>query len=160
MFPILFLLIIFFGFVDYCDLDKDRGPCRNYTVWWYFDMAYGGCSRFWYGGCDGNKNRFKTKEECQGTCVEPAQEGMNLLYWGITMIQFLFQIGANYRKYLDHVKGTTHNGFMMARGRSAVNLFMVVVWAITIGSKHVRSVRVSVSKMTVLVRSLYILRNF
>lgn len=63
--------------LEYCDLSKDRGSCRNYTVWWYFDMEYGGCSRFWYGGCEGNRNRFKTKEECTGVCVEPSGEGKN-----------------------------------------------------------------------------------
>ncbi|CAH0551174.1 unnamed protein product, partial [Brassicogethes aeneus] len=56
---------------DSCALPKERGSCRNYTVKWYFDMGYGGCSRFWYGGCDGNNNRFKSKEECDGVCVVP-----------------------------------------------------------------------------------------
>jgi hypothetical protein len=58
-----------------CLQPKERGACRNYTVKWFFDMDYGGCSRFWYGGCDGNNNRFKTKEECDGICVKP--EGMD-----------------------------------------------------------------------------------
>ncbi|UYV74611.1 PAPLN [Cordylochernes scorpioides] len=56
---------------DVCSLDKERGPCHNYTVKWYFDMAYGGCSRFWYGGCDGNGNRFATLEACEQACVAP-----------------------------------------------------------------------------------------
>ncbi|XP_060520392.1 papilin isoform X2 [Cylas formicarius] len=56
---------------DSCSLPKERGPCRNYTVKWFFDMSYGGCSRFWYGGCEGNDNRFKSKEECDQTCVSP-----------------------------------------------------------------------------------------
>ncbi|XP_018562061.1 papilin [Anoplophora glabripennis] len=54
-----------------CSLPKERGTCRNYTVKWFFDMDYGGCSRFWYGGCDGNGNRYKTKEECDQVCVIP-----------------------------------------------------------------------------------------
>ncbi|VEN50612.1 unnamed protein product [Callosobruchus maculatus] len=54
-----------------CSMPKVRGPCRNYTVKWFYDMEYGGCSRFWYGGCDGNDNRFKSKEECEEICVEP-----------------------------------------------------------------------------------------
>ncbi|XP_050294454.1 papilin isoform X2 [Anthonomus grandis grandis] len=54
-----------------CSLPNIRGPCRNFTVKWFYDIKYGGCSRFWYGGCDGNENRFKTKEECEGVCVKP-----------------------------------------------------------------------------------------
>lgn len=56
---------------DVCSLPKERGPCHNYTVKWFFDMNYGGCSRFWYGGCEGNRNRFATQEECQQICVSP-----------------------------------------------------------------------------------------
>ncbi|KAI1288315.1 Papilin [Halotydeus destructor] len=54
-----------------CSLPKERGTCRNYTVKWYFDMQYGGCTRFWYGGCDGNGNRFNSQKECERVCVEP-----------------------------------------------------------------------------------------
>ncbi|XP_063908174.1 uncharacterized protein LOC135126227 isoform X2 [Zophobas morio] len=58
-----------------CSLSKERGSCRNHSIRWFFDMDYGGCSRFWYGGCDGNANRFKTQEECVGICVNP--EGLD-----------------------------------------------------------------------------------
>ena len=54
-----------------CALERDRGSCRDFTVKWYFDTEYGGCSRFWYGGCEGNDNRFKTQEECKEVCVSP-----------------------------------------------------------------------------------------
>ncbi|XP_074105077.1 proteoglycan-like sulfated glycoprotein papilin isoform X3 [Cotesia typhae] len=54
-----------------CSLSRDRGSCRDFSVKWFFDTEYGGCSRFWYGGCDGNDNRFKTQEECKDTCVSP-----------------------------------------------------------------------------------------
>lgn len=42
---------------------------------WFFDMEYGGCSRFWYGGCEGNDNRFSNQEECKAKCVEPPGRG-------------------------------------------------------------------------------------
>lgn len=58
-----------------CALDKDRGSCRNFTVKWFFDMEYGGCSRFWYGGCDGNDNRFASQDDCKAHCVEPTGIG-------------------------------------------------------------------------------------
>ncbi|CAL1266760.1 unnamed protein product [Larinioides sclopetarius] len=56
---------------EVCGLPKDSGPCRNFSVMWYFDVNYGSCSRFWYGGCDGNGNKFATTEECENTCVKP-----------------------------------------------------------------------------------------
>lgn len=58
-----------------CALSTDRGPCTNYTVYWYYDLQYGGCSRFWYGGCEGNGNRFTSKEECEDVCVYPSPKG-------------------------------------------------------------------------------------
>lgn len=56
-------------------MPTDPGLCHNFTASWYFDLAYGGCSRFWYGGCEGNGNRFATKEECEDVCVQPAPKG-------------------------------------------------------------------------------------
>ncbi|XP_061384586.1 papilin isoform X3 [Danaus plexippus] len=55
-----------------CALANDGGPCRNYSVYWFYDMTYGGCSRFWYGGCEGNGNRFLSEEECKDVCVQPS----------------------------------------------------------------------------------------
>ena len=31
-------------------MPKERGPERDFVVKWAFDMEYGGCSRFWWGG--------------------------------------------------------------------------------------------------------------
>ncbi|CAB3248675.1 unnamed protein product [Arctia plantaginis] len=55
-----------------CSLSSDPGPCSNYTVMYFYDRSFGGCSRFWYGGCDGNGNKFTTKEDCEDICVRPA----------------------------------------------------------------------------------------
>nr|XP_045610870.1 papilin-like [Procambarus clarkii] len=59
---------------EVCGYAKERGPCKNFTANWYFDIEYGGCTRFWYGGCEGNLNNFNSQEECKSACVEP--EGM------------------------------------------------------------------------------------
>ena len=34
----------------------------------YFDNAEKRCMPFYYGGCEGNDNRFDTFEECQKSC--------------------------------------------------------------------------------------------
>ncbi|XP_041057061.1 collagen alpha-3(VI) chain-like isoform X6 [Carcharodon carcharias] len=55
---------------DICQLQRDEGNCRNFSLKWYYDVKTKLCTRFWYGGCNGNKNRFNTQDECTKTCVE------------------------------------------------------------------------------------------
>ncbi|KAG7218241.1 hypothetical protein INR49_020534 [Caranx melampygus] len=55
--------------IDACSLGQDTGGCQNYTMMWFFDTVQSECSRFWYGGCGGNENRFLTQEECENRCL-------------------------------------------------------------------------------------------
>ncbi|VDL77182.1 unnamed protein product [Nippostrongylus brasiliensis] len=56
-----------------CVMPQDQGTvCSSgYKLVWYYNTTEGRCSQFWYGGCDGNDNRFATKEQCETICVEP-----------------------------------------------------------------------------------------
>lgn len=54
---------------DGCFQPQDQGGCQNYTMMWFFDTKQSECARFWYGGCGGNGNRFKTQEECENLCL-------------------------------------------------------------------------------------------
>ena len=38
---------------------------------WFYDVNYGGCSRFWYGGCNPGLNHFEDEESCMDKCVNP-----------------------------------------------------------------------------------------
>ena len=53
---------------DICQLEKEVGPCRDMVERYYFDAQMGTCQKFYFGGCEGNKNNFETLEDCQGRC--------------------------------------------------------------------------------------------
>merc|ERR1712142_513572 len=58
------------GSDDPCGLPKVVGHCYAYFRKYYFNSATGKCTKFIYGGCGGNANRFDTKEECQERCED------------------------------------------------------------------------------------------
>ena len=42
------------------------GYCKaNFRMWYHFN---GYCQEFVYGGCAGNDNRFRSREECEFIC--------------------------------------------------------------------------------------------
>ncbi|CAH2283003.1 collagen alpha-6(VI) chain-like [Pelobates cultripes] len=53
---------------DICTLRQEEGDCENYKLKWWYDSDLKECVQFWYGGCNGNKNRFETKEQCEILC--------------------------------------------------------------------------------------------
>ncbi|UYV65746.1 PAPLN [Cordylochernes scorpioides] len=54
--------------VESCFLDHATGPCTQNELHWYYDKADGVCKEFYYGGCEGNDNRFVTRRECESRC--------------------------------------------------------------------------------------------
>ncbi|CAL8240662.1 unnamed protein product [Merluccius merluccius] len=54
-----------------CHLDQDPGPCRGLVTRYVFDRVSQECRQFYYGGCYGNANNFRSESECQSKCQNP-----------------------------------------------------------------------------------------
>lgn len=54
---------------DVCSLPLDKGPCMALLMMWYYNSEMKECDSFFYGGCQGNGNRFSSKKNCTSTCV-------------------------------------------------------------------------------------------
>ncbi|KAI2660838.1 Tissue factor pathway inhibitor [Labeo rohita] len=52
-----------------CLLEDEPGPCRGLVPRYFFDYKSQECKRFFYGGCLGNANNFKTIKQCQEKCL-------------------------------------------------------------------------------------------
>ena len=58
--------------IQECDHPCCQGPvagrCRALVPRWYYNFVSGKCFKFFYGGCDAQKNNFETEEDCMSKC--------------------------------------------------------------------------------------------
>jgi len=54
---------------DICKLPVSQGPCGTVRhIRWYYNKEAKDCMKFRYGGCFGNSNNFKSREDCRRRC--------------------------------------------------------------------------------------------
>lgn len=58
-----------------CTQPEDSGKCYSYIPQFTYDASRGFCKPFFYGGCNGNGNRFETHYECELACMNRTQLG-------------------------------------------------------------------------------------
>ncbi|XP_014900625.1 tissue factor pathway inhibitor a isoform X1 [Poecilia latipinna] len=54
-----------------CHLPEAPGPCRGLVRRFFFDSQTQQCRHFYYGGCFGNANNFRSMADCQAKCLNP-----------------------------------------------------------------------------------------
>eukprot|EP00054_Salpingoeca_dolichothecata_P028024 m.209432 g.209432 ORF g.209432 m.209432 type:complete len:1116 (-) comp26104_c0_seq3:129-3476(-) len=59
--------------VNPCEQEKVVGPCEALMPRYFFNKVSKTCEKFYYGGCQGNENNFKTLAACQKTCGKQQQ---------------------------------------------------------------------------------------
>ncbi|KAJ6655537.1 hypothetical protein lerEdw1_005008 [Lerista edwardsae] len=52
-----------------CRLPPDGGLCFILQERWFYNMDSRQCEPFNYGGCAGNENNFKSREQCETACA-------------------------------------------------------------------------------------------
>ncbi|XP_008291336.1 tissue factor pathway inhibitor a [Stegastes partitus] len=56
-----------------CHLAEAPGPCRGLVRRYFFDSQSQQCRPFFYGGCFGNANNFRSMADCQAKCLNPVK---------------------------------------------------------------------------------------
>jgi len=46
-----------------------EGSCHDYVLAYSYVSSSGRCEAFYYGGCEGNENRFESAEDCESECM-------------------------------------------------------------------------------------------
>uniref|UniRef100_A0A3Q0QPY7 Tissue factor pathway inhibitor 2 n=1 Tax=Amphilophus citrinellus TaxID=61819 RepID=A0A3Q0QPY7_AMPCI len=74
MLGVIILLLLLFSISlllsGVCLLEVDEGPCRGNIERYYYNTITQKCEVFYYGGCQGNANNFKSYQECHKTCYK------------------------------------------------------------------------------------------
>ncbi|XP_065291350.1 kunitz-type serine protease inhibitor A-like isoform X1 [Dermacentor albipictus] len=53
----------------YCRTGVDQGPCQSWSVRYYYSTEKNHCFPFYYSGCGGNLNNFRSEQECRAICI-------------------------------------------------------------------------------------------
>ena len=57
---------------EVCGLPSETGPCKAHMIRYFYNVESAACEQFVYGGCLGNANNFKSREECEKSCSKSA----------------------------------------------------------------------------------------
>lgn len=68
-----------------CHLPEAPGPCRGLVTRYFFNSNSQQCKHFFYGGCFGNANNFRSMAECQAKCQNPGRPCCTFVLFTVVM---------------------------------------------------------------------------
>jgi hypothetical protein len=57
-----------------------QGNCSQKVIKWFYDKTAKYCKQFDFTGCNGNENRFETRQQCTEICENPKRRGVFFLF--------------------------------------------------------------------------------
>lgn len=86
-------------YAEVCMLSSETGNCFSSLRRWSYNHKTGQCQQFMYGGCNGNKNNFNSKAECEQFCSKAgAYEGLQNSA-GFNAFEVCLQLGVGFEWY-------------------------------------------------------------
>ena len=64
-----------------CELPPEEGSCFGYWVQFFYNSTSEACEEFIYTGCDGNKNRFSSVNDCEKKCSDKGELQISFKIW-------------------------------------------------------------------------------
>lgn len=101
--------IIFFSLLSVklriCQKPPEPGNCGARWVRWYFNTHIQKCSWFYFQGCNGNENNFRSKTECQAECMPNQQTNIiqKPIIYGLDGPMVVMQPMNNQPDYSNHI---------------------------------------------------------
>ncbi|XP_067942905.1 carboxypeptidase inhibitor SmCI-like [Watersipora subatra] len=98
-----------------CTMKADSGPCLSYVQRYYYNEDKQRCEMFVYGGCLGNTNNFRTKYECENSCMNQCSRPLNVGYCSARLPRYYYNsaTGRCQLFYYGGCGGNTNNFMTM-----------------------------------------------
>lgn len=81
-----------------CLLVKEQGVCKGHYLRYHYDVHHEKCKTFYFSGCGGNGNRFRTTDDCFATCAGVTKDGRSKCRIFLTLMVLIMRCAEMWKK--------------------------------------------------------------